>query len=137
MATIDENLRAYLLDDPTIAALVEDRICENRVPQNPDLPFIWFVRSGDEDEYCLDDDPGTGPFRYTFAIECVDDDIGGTVTLSTLVKNRLNKVANGASFGDTTVQGCWCDHQNDDYIPRAGGGDTGFHVAALQAEVVP
>ena len=137
MATIDEDLKAFLEADPAISAVVVDRICENHVPQAIDTPFIWFARTGDDDEYCLDDEPGSGPFRFQFSIECVDEDIGTSANLAALVKHRLNKVANKSSFGSTTVQGCWCENQSDDYISRAGGGDSGFHVSALSAEVVP
>lgn len=135
MATIDENLKAFLQADTSIAQRVAYRIHENHVPHKPKLPFIFFVQTDDDDELCLDDAAGSGPFRYFFAVECISDSLRESRELARLVKSRLNKLAPGATFGATTVQGCFCESQKDDYEQRVA--DTGFHVCALQCEVIP
>lgn len=135
MTTIDENLKTFLQADSNITRKVGTRVYENFVPKSLIAPFIFFVQTGDDDELCLDDSPGSGPFRYRFSVECVGQSLRDSRTLATLVRSRLNKLASGTTFGDSTVQGCFAENQSDSYEARTEF--TGFHVAALDVEVIP
>lgn len=138
MADVAENLTKFLLDDTTgIALKVGSRICQNLVPQGKKYPWIWFQRTGTDNNRCLGE-VGETPFSHTFAVECISDDINEAETLADLVRARCETAACGsASFGTGTVSNVFCEDQADDYLPQGANLDSGEHVAALQVEVYP
>lgn len=135
MATVDEDLKTYLQADTSIQRQVGTRVHENHVPMSPVVPFLFFVRTGDETFDALDDSQGVAPNMVRFAVECVGRNIKESSALATLVKARCHKALK-ATMGSRTATS-FCEDQADDYTPRAGGGDTGFHISALQVEVYP
>ena len=50
MTVLGKHLRAFLLNRPRIAALVDNRVHQNRVPQGYNGPYIWFTRATVEHE---------------------------------------------------------------------------------------
>jgi len=140
VATVDENLLAFLKADSAIVRLVGARIHENKVPQDPQGDYLWFALLDEEDEYCLDDADGAAPFRYRYAIECVGFSGGAqnqrkSREIANAVKARV-KNYNGA-FGDSTVQGIFVEAVSEDYQPRNDLSDFGYHTRALTLEVIP
>ena len=134
MAAIDVDLRNYLLADSAIIRQVGTRIYENHVPQNINtVPFIYFVRTGDETFDAINDPAGTTPNKYQFAVECIGRNISESRGLADLVKTHHKEVK--TTFGSRTASVVWIENQSDDYVARAGAGDSGFHTSALQMEV--
>ncbi len=135
MATVAQNLRSFLLDDNDISELVGERVHHNHVPQDEPRPFIFLQLTGTEDLSCLDDPPGTPPFRFRYAAECVADTIGDADELAALVKARCNLYT--GSFGAGTAQRLFAEDQDEDYVPKANSDDALLHVSAVAVEVVP
>lgn len=137
MPTVDEDLVTYLKADATVLRKCGGRIYENFAPPAPPLPFIFFVRTGDETWDALDDAQGVAPNVIRFAVECIGQSLKDAWAIAAAVKARCHKAVK-VTFGSRTGVTLWCEDQSDSYEPRAGGpGATGFHVAALQVEVFP
>lgn len=133
--TLDENLKAFLQADSSIAKLVGARISVNHVPEKPLIPFVWIGKASADDEICLDDAAGSGPFRHFFDVEIYGQSIRQARQIEAAIYSRLHKYR--GSFGDSTIQGAFLSKQADSYIPRGTMGDTGLHAATLSAEVIP
>ncbi len=131
MATIDQDLKAYLGADAAIARVVGTRIHENYVPETPIAPFIWFVRTGDETFDCLDDAAGDPPDKYIFALECVGRNIKEASALATLVKAKHKALK--PAFGSRTAQLVWIENQADGY-EKVNAAER-LHTSDLQVEV--
>lgn len=139
MATVDEDLKAYLTADSATARQVGTRIYENHVPQTPQgqfnsaVPFLYFVRTGEETFDALDDAQGVAPNIVRFAVECIGRNVKESIAIAALVKARCHKAVK-ATMGSRTAT-LFCEDQSEDYVARSGAGDNGFHVSALQVEV--
>lgn len=137
MADVAENLRKFLLDDTAIGPLVGLRAAQNSIPQGKKFPFLWMQITDTQKLRCLGETSNT-PFSYTFAVECVSDDLDEAESLAVLVNARCESAAGGSSaFGSGTVSNVFCESQSDDYIPKSADVSEGEHVAALQVEVYP
>lgn len=139
MATVDENLKTFLLADSTVKRLSQGRICENHVPQGPNggpyLPYVFFYLSAESDDTALDDANGRTPNRTHFFVECYGQGISASRALGNAVRSRLD-LYRGSAFGDQTAQGVFCASVGDDYEPRGAGADQGVHGAHYAVEVV-
>lgn len=135
MSDVGINLRKHLLGDAAIAAVVGERIHQNKVPQGFDRPTIWFMRRTTENEEDLACEAGEQPFRQTFDLEVATYDIDTTIDTATLVRSRLHN--HRGEFGDGKVQGVFVEDHDDDYFPKTGSSDDGLHVAALSITIVP
>lgn len=133
MTTTEANMRTFLLADASIAAAVGPRVSYNHVPQDKDVPYIFFQQSGATDDIALGDSAGT-PTRPRFAVECWADRPASAIELKNLVHARLHK--HRGTFGDTTVKAVFAEDVDDEYIPNGNGADDGLHGASLFAEVV-
>lgn len=134
--TVDENLRKFLLDDSAIVKLVGSRIHKNHVPQSIVGDYIWFARESSDDEICLDDAAGSGPFRRFYDFEAVAKNHNANADrIADALYDRLHKYV--GAFGDSTVKLILCEEQDEQYVPRNVGGDTGLHVPSLRVQVIP
>lgn len=134
MASLAENFRAFLLADPAIEAMVSGRVYEKHVPESSRWPYIWFRRSGTENEDTTDATPGTPAFRHSFDVEIVSDDPDEAEALADLVKaHHLHY----GIFGEQTIKGLFVDDHSDDYERRNDMSDAGWHVPAVTVQVVP
>ncbi len=133
MTTTEENLRAFILADANIKASVATRVSYNKVPQDKDVPYIFFQQQGADDSPVLDDSP-RAPLQPRYAIECWAATPASAVALKNLVQPRLNLYR--GTFGDTTVKGIFAADADDEYVPLGDGGDSGLHGVAIVAEVV-
>lgn len=135
MADVAENLRAFLMADATVAALIGNRLYQDHVPEGTKRPFAAYQITGSRRERCLDDAVGTSPFSWTFNVDAVGD----RRTDANNVRNAINGAldAYDGTFGDTTVDGVFCEDQSDDYEPFSIPADSGLHVASQIVEVIP
>jgi len=141
MSQLGIDLRGYLLTDATLSGYVGGaRIHQNRVPEEYDGLYIWFGRSGTEDEDALDDAQGAQPFREFFDLEIIayatEGDGGQALDNVEACADRLrthHKRRGSLNNGSVQLLRIF-DHQ-DDYIPRGVFGDDGLHYAAFQIEV--
>jgi hypothetical protein len=141
MATVDENLIAFLAADATVAKLSGGRIHQNYVPpgnngKSPITPYIWFSKADDSGEDAIDDAAGTAPFNNVFDVECWAQTAREAVALKNAVSSRF-RLYRGA-FGAGTVQGVFVTGQGGDYQLK-GTGATGMgaanHGEALLVEI--
>lgn len=133
MATLEENLRTFLLADTTLKQLVGTRVYVNDLPQGKD-DFAFLYQSGSADEAALDDSAGA-PFRYRFVLECVSTSQGRMRSISNRAQAILNKHRGG--LGDDNVQAIFAAEMDDDYVPRSVADTSAYKFASLQVEVVP
>lgn len=135
MTDIATRLRTFCLADTAIATAIGSRMCQSVVPEQIDVPYVWFGRAGTEDLDLLDSAPGEAPFITSFNVEAISDALDESQSIADLLKARLNKYR--GTFADSTVKGIFVTDHNDDYYPRGLGADEGRHVAALRVEVIP
>ncbi len=134
--TISTDLRAFLLADPAIVAIVGDNVSQNKIPQGVDqLPAIWFRRSTSTDELTLAVNPGNNvQFTEEFDVEAVtDDDVELMEELVGLLKGHQSQ---RGVFGSGIVQAIFVDDSTDSYRPTNTSGDDGRHVGSLSFQVV-
>lgn len=136
MADLGENIRSFLIgstgvaaqfDDITLAHVVE----QNRIPQDPPKPRIWFQRNAEVKEPDLGGTVSHG--ESTWDIECISEDVDGSLDIATEVKNALN--AHRGAFGANSIQGAFVFDHDDNYEVKGLGGDTGTFVAALSVTI--
>jgi hypothetical protein len=135
-ASLAENLRTLILSDQTINQQVGSRVHWDAVPQDNKYPFIWFQRTGTDNQRCLGETTAT-PFNHTFAVEIVSRNPADVETLAPLVRAKCETLACGGTFGDTTVSNVFCEDQAGDYAYASADPNLGEHVAALSVEVYP
>ena len=133
--TISEDLRAFILADAELVAIVGDNVSQNKIPQGVDqLPAIWFRRSTSTDELTLEVNPGTTvQFTEEYDIEVVTDDVEVMETLVSLLKAFQS---HRGGFGTGKVQGLFIDDSSDSYRPTNVSDDDGRHVGSLSFEIV-
>lgn len=131
MATVAENLFAYLKTVSSIKDIAADRLFYNAIaPQSESRPFLFVVRSATRHERCLGDAQGEVPFSHTFAIECVADD--------PLVGQQLaDAVRTIDGVNDATLGRVFVDEQDDDYDPVVTARGDVRQVVSLSVEVIP
>ena len=141
MTTLGGNLRTFLLEDPAISAVVGDKVFQNKVPtldersEWPDAPYIWFMRSGTEPIPCLDQIPGTQPYREYFDLECCSPEVGQEIELAELIWQRLSYYR--GQFGDTWMMAVIVNDHSEQYLYRNNEADEGLSIAALTLELIP
>lgn len=133
MTTTEENMRTFLLADANIYATVGTRVSYNHVPQDKDLPYIFFQQSGATDDPALGDSAGI-PTRARYAVEAWAGTPSEAIALKNLVQGRLHKAR--GTFGTDTIQAIFAEDVDDDYVPNGNGSDDGLHGASLFAEVI-
>ncbi len=132
MATLTEDLRSLMRANSTISAKCATRVHYNVAPDSYTGSYIWFTRSGTENEKHLSESGGN-PFTHIFDVEVhsFDDDDTEDIAaaLHTLDGHR-------GTIGTGTVQGVFVESQSDDYEPRGLGEDEGLHSALLRITVM-
>ncbi len=137
MADVAENFRKFLLDDNAIGQMAGSRAAQNAIPQGKKYPFLWLQITDTIKSRCLGETTNT-PLGYTFATECISDNLDEAESLAVLVNARCESAACGSpSFGSGTVSNVFCESQSDDYIPKGADLNEGEHVVALSVEVYP
>lgn len=133
---INQNFREFLKADSTIQKLVGSRIHEDKVPKLDGLktePFIWFARRQTIRQETLDSQNGELPGEVIYDLECAAGNQFHGKQLAAALEARCSCYR--GTFGDSTAKGMFVRDQDDDYIPKAGGGDTGVFVAAFDVQV--
>lgn len=111
MAFIEEDLRTFLVADPAITALVVGRIYPLKLPQDPTLPAIAYMRvSGFRGR--VQDGPA-GYARPTFQIDCWADSYLEAKNVADAVRQRLQ--AYKGTMGTTEVQSVRFLGDRDDF----------------------
>ena len=135
MATLEENLRTFLLADSTVSSIVGGRVAYNHVPQADDVPYVFFQMSGTVDDDGIGDSAGA-PTRFQYDVECWADDPYTAKRLGLQVQTILNKYR--GTLGNQTVQAVFAQSASDGYTPKAIPADEGFHGVFLSpVEVIP
>jgi hypothetical protein len=135
MSDFAENLRAFLIADSGVTALVGARVHQNHAPQKYDRPFVWLRLRGTENLDKLDDAVGAEPFRLFYDLECVSPSVAQAASLASTIKSILHNYR--GAMGSGSVRGAFVQDHDDDYVPRSVDGDNGLHVAALDVELIP
>lgn len=141
MASIGENIYSFITNSTAIAAAFTDAggvvkadgaVQQNKIPQNPPLPRIWYARSGE-----IQDPDMSGPsdlVRSEWDIEVHSDDIGETLDIAAATKLAMNGIK--GSFGGRDVLALFVEDHDDEYIPRGLAEDGGIHIAAIRAQII-
>lgn len=134
MATLDENLIAFVLADTSIKDKIGDRLHFGHVPQNTAFPRGLLTRAGSRLDGCLDDAAGTDPTRQTFTLEFQGTKLQDAEALMPLAIDRLNCYR--GAVGDVTVQGIFAEDWSSGHVSNTPGDDTGIFTASCPVEVV-
>jgi len=133
--TISEDFRTFILSDPDIAAIVDDRVGQNKIPQGDAMPAIWFRRgtSNDGEIEMAIGDRADVQWVESFDVEVVSENLDQVESLAAMLK-RFQR--HRGTFGSGKIQGLFVDDHSDSYVKENIGGDDGRHVAALDFETV-
>lgn len=134
MRNIPRDTVTFLLTQATVTKLVGKRIFHGSVPQTQADPYIWISRSGSEQLECLGDSAGQEPFRQYLDVECISDDIGKAQEIADAVESLFPFTG---TYGSASVQGAFCNSQDDSYVSRNTARAEFTHFAALSLEVIP
>jgi len=137
--TTGTDLRAMLLDDADVAALVDSRISLTWVPALRIVPFLWLSRRSVEYLDVLGETEET-PFREFWDVEAVAQTELEAVELADAVRTAcrawVNDRANNLGMmGDGTYG--WLDttDQAEDYVARNADPQDLLAISTLQIEV--
>lgn len=127
-----EDLRSFLLADTAVAALVIDRIEQDKIDQEltTDFPRVWYQRVGRASDKCLDG--ASGPKQHRFDLEVIAESAESCESVADAIWSRLDGYR--GSFGDGQALGVFVEDQDDDYVPR-NASDLGLHIASLSVAV--
>lgn len=116
-------LRAYLLADGQISAVVASRIYPTKLPQGTTLASIVYSRiSGVGDHHSQG---ASGLARPRMQIDCWASTVDGADTLGRLVKARIDGFGGAMPYGSNSpqdeiaVQGVFFQSERDDYDDAA------------------
>ena len=135
MSDTGTRLRAHLLGNAAITAIIGTSCHQGHVPQAVTVPYVWFGRANTDPLRTLDSAAGQAPFVESFDVEAISDDLDEAQTLASALKARLE--CHRGTFDDSTVKGIFVEDHNDEYIPRGIASDEVFHVAAMRCEIIP
>lgn len=141
---IDELLVSFLGADSDVSD-VADEIAVGEVPRdsdgNPVLEkYIWISQFEEFDH--LDLDGESGLTEYRFDIECVSMEIATAKRLARAVKKRLQ--GHAGDFGSIvvdaipttgTIQACYVESKDDDYIPVNTFNDEAMAIIAMDITI--
>jgi len=139
--SIGPDLRTFLLNMPSLTAIIGDRVFQNKVPQlderaeEPTLPYVWFARSGREHVRTLDDPVGELPFVEDFDLECCSYSVDEALDMAEIINQNMDNYA--GDFGTSVVQYVEIQDQDDSYFPRNTEADIGVNVSALYVRIMP
>lgn len=123
LADIRPGLRAYLLGDNAIAALVGTRIHPVKLPQGQTQPSIVYSRISAIGEHHMQGSSGLA--RPRIQIDCWAQSADIATALGNLVKERIDGFRGQMEFGGNSpadiiaVQGVFFDNERDDYDDAA------------------
>lgn len=132
---IGEDLKTFLGADGTISGIVGTFVVQNHIPAEDVSPFIWYMRRGTEYARTTDASVGDSTFGHFFDIECISEDVAEAISLADRIKVILDNFR--GTFGNVTLAGAFVEDHSDEYVPRNQSGDTGRHIAALDARIIP
>jgi hypothetical protein len=134
MTTTGENLRTFLLADSAITDLVGAQgVYQNIAPATAAVPYVWFIRRGDEKAGALEGESGYAPLYEYFDLECWDDSVSGALALAAAVRARLDE--HSGTFGDASIAWAEIGEQSDEYQFRNPAADEALSGAALDLEI--
>lgn len=119
LADIRVGLRAYLLDDAGIAAIVSGRVFPVRLPQGETRASIVYTRISGLGDWHMQGPSGLS--RPRVQIDCWSQSADTAATLSNIVKERLDGASGTWLWGDDSpaegivVQGAFAETERDDY----------------------
>lgn len=85
--------------------------------KHPGLRFAWFIRNGEDDFECMDDDEGAEPDVVYFDLEIYDQSPTALQDVVTLL--RSGRGFRGWLDSGATVEDISISDQRDDYEPQA------------------
>lgn len=127
-ADLRAGLRAYLIADPAIAAVVGSdaataRVYPVQLPQGQTQPSIVYQRVTGQGDHHMQG--ASGLSRPRLQIDCWAQDADTAATLADLVKERIDGFRGELHYGESSpsdvvaVQGVFFDNEADDYDPAA------------------
>lgn len=131
MATLDENLRTFLLAQAGINSITTN-VHNNSTPDTKTTPYIWLQLFDEFQPLKLGG--ASGIRTSTFDCEATGTSLSQIKTLSAAIKNSLHGYI--GAMGDQSV--AWVDvtSRDDTYLSRQDFGDSkNLHVLALQIQI--
>lgn len=119
LADVRRGLRAYLLADNAIAALVGVRVYALKLPQGENRTSIVYSRISGLGDYHMQGPSGLS--RPRVQIDCWAADIDQASVLADLVKERIEGFRGQMDYGSDSppdaiaVQGIFFDSEREDY----------------------
>lgn len=133
MATVGEDLIAYLVANSGVNNLVGNRVHANRVPETSKYPLIWLARGGKQRDKDLEGQGGIT--RHLFDLECISPQLEQSLDVADAVDSTDCLAGHRGTLGSRRVQGVFVEDQDEEYVPRGNADDEGLFVAALQVTI--
>ena len=121
---MEESVRAVLLSDTDVAAIVSARIYPVVLPQNPTLPAVTYQRISLVSPVTLD--AAIGPERIRLQVDCWALTWGAVRALASAVKTALHGFS-GIVSGKQALNGVFLDSEADIFEPEVGPGGEGIY----------
>lgn len=140
MSDVAQNLIALLRADTAVAKWAAARVREDHVPQatydgTVTPAHIWLgLRQSTPFDH-INGDVGESPMSVTFDLECIAGKQYDANQLAAAVRTKLHNYR--GTFGDSTVKAIFINDQDNNYTPKATGGDNGLFVMAFDVQVIP
>lgn len=132
--SVSTDLRSWLMETLGNEYEYAGKVQQNNTEQGTEFPYVWFQRSGDVTERCIDGAPIQRTIDYD--LECVSNDLDESLALAAAIKSELDGHQGTLGSGSGAVE-AWevivADH-TDDYLPQ--NIDEGRHVASLRITII-
>ena len=114
--SLETAMRAYVLADAAIAAVVGQRMYPRGLPQGPTLPALVYLRVDTRREHDMDGPDGLP--RPRVQVTAWAANVQAATELAALVRVRLDGYR--GAWGDVTVGSCLCVGERDLDDPETG-----------------
>jgi hypothetical protein len=135
MADTAQNLRAFLVANAGVLALVSTRVHQGAVPQADIVspPYIWLGRASRRLDRTLGESTGAASDEEWYDVEAISDDLDESQSVAAAIRAAIECYR--GTLGTQTVKGVFCEDQSDQYIPRGTLGEESLHVSALSVQI--
>lgn len=135
MASVLADFRAYLAGISAVSDLVGTRIVQLPAHEECDLPYIAFVRTGEQPEdLCLDDVGSHGIITTYIDVACRSTSQEEADQIASAVKVAM--IGYRGTMGARTVNCCDAVDCDNDYELTPPGADENEETATVRVEII-
>lgn len=128
-----EGLRAALIEDAGVSAIVGTRVYPQVAPQGAASPYLVYSQVSGAREWDLDCVAGLG--NPVFQVTAWADTYAAAQALADAVRAAVSAASAAGDLGGETIQGATIENEIDQFEEPAGGRGRGIYGKLIEVEI--